>query len=298
MFPLEPQEQFTVVRQLADHTDSNTYYVRATVRDAKTDALLDRFALGDKGDRRYSTTWQVVSDPSGLGRYISVLTEVFTDVDYTIKADTYGDEMETYKVQVSSKNLGGFGGVSIDYRLIKKMIDKALDEKIKEPTPIQLPKMRFKEVIQAVKDVQEAVQGIELPDFPTIPPVDFSLVVSEIKALQNVILKAVAAIPGRDKNDIAPLADALAKLDIASLNSVVRQTVEDFTEIMNQIKEFSDGTPEMQTKMKELTDDFKDIMYNMTVAGYNAKATLPKKEEPKGPDRKAIVSAKLLNLRR
>ncbi len=51
---LNPHEQFTIVRQIEDHTDSSTYYVRAVVRNAKPDALLATVNLTDQGSRRFS----------------------------------------------------------------------------------------------------------------------------------------------------------------------------------------------------------------------------------------------------
>lgn len=300
MFPLEPQEQFTIVRQLADHTDSTTYYVRATIRDAKTDVLIDRFALADKGDRRFSQNWLVVADTSGLGKYISILTEVFTDSGYSAKAGTYGDEISTYKIQESKAALGGGGSVSygtgVDYKLIRKIFEKLLDEKIKPFPQVQFPKMRFSELLAAIYEVRDTVNSIEIPQPKEIEPTNLQPVISAIDASQNAILEAVADIPGRDKNDIQPLADALASLDIASLSSTVNKTVEDFTQIMLELKEFSDGTPEMQEKLKALSADFKDILYNMTIAGYNGKAMVGqrKTEERERDPKIARITSRLL----
>ncbi len=311
MFPLEPQEQFTIVRQLADHTDSTTYYVRATIRDAKTDVLIDRFALADKGDRRFSQNWLVVADTSGLGKYISILTEVFTDSGYSTKAGTYGDEISTYKIQESKAALGGGGSVSygtgVDYKLIRKIFEKLLDEKIKPFPQVQLPKMRFNELLAAVYDVRDTVNSIEIPQPKEITPTDLQPVISAIDASQNAILEAVASIPGRDKNDIQPLVDAIASLDVEKLTASIGETasevakaledtVEDFSKVLGEMGEFNEQSGEIKETVADLVRDSKDILYNMTMSGQNAKSmvTQRKTEEREKDPKIARITSRLL----
>src|SRR5258707_3851150 len=96
---LEPLEDFTIARGLEDHTDSTTYYVRAVVRDAKTDALLATVNLTDQGDaHRFSKKWQIPADQTGQGYYLLITTSVYTDSGYTTKSSNYGDKDETYLV--------------------------------------------------------------------------------------------------------------------------------------------------------------------------------------------------------
>lgn len=126
---LNPRESFTIVRQIEDHTDSATYYVRAVIRNAKTDALIETINLTDRGSLRFSESWLVPADGSGQGFWVSILTSVYTDSGYTTKSENYGDKMETYLVQDRvNVNLGGIGGggSDIDYKRIQKMIDEAL----------------------------------------------------------------------------------------------------------------------------------------------------------------------------
>src|SRR5947209_2026571 len=110
---LHPQNSFTVVRQIANHLDTDTNYVRAVIRNAYTDAIIDTLDLTDKGSQRFSKNWQVPADPSGQGFYISIVTSVYTDSGYTTKNPNYGDEENTYLVQdrVPLARHGG-GGVS------------------------------------------------------------------------------------------------------------------------------------------------------------------------------------------
>src|SRR5574337_612585 len=96
---LEPREYFTIARGLEDYTDSTTYYVRAVIRNARTDALIDTVNLTDNGNRRFTKAWQVPADPSGLGFYIIVTTTVYTDSGYTTKAENYLERFEEHLVQ-------------------------------------------------------------------------------------------------------------------------------------------------------------------------------------------------------
>jgi hypothetical protein len=63
---LEPQQEFVLARGLEDHTDSTTYYVRAVVRNAKTDALISTVNLTDNGNRRFTKAWMTPADRPAL----------------------------------------------------------------------------------------------------------------------------------------------------------------------------------------------------------------------------------------
>src|SRR3954451_7251835 len=98
MVPLKPQQWFTVVRQIANHLDADTNYVRAVIRNAYTDAIVATLDLDNKGGQRFTKNWRVPADPSGQGFYVSIVTSVYTDAGYTTKNENYGDEENTYFV--------------------------------------------------------------------------------------------------------------------------------------------------------------------------------------------------------
>lgn len=116
---LEPQEYFTIVRQLHDWQDTDANYVLAVVREARTDKLIATIKLDNKGDRRFSKEWQVSADPSGMGFYVTIATTVYTDDQYTLKNPNYGEELNTYLVDSRHKSKGGGGGVQVDYKKIQ-----------------------------------------------------------------------------------------------------------------------------------------------------------------------------------
>jgi len=96
---LLPQKEFTVVRQISNHIDTNEYFVRAVIRYAYTDTLITNLDLDLKGDQRYSKNWQTPADVSGQGTWISIVTSVYTDSGHTTKSENYGDEVDTYLVR-------------------------------------------------------------------------------------------------------------------------------------------------------------------------------------------------------
>lgn len=210
MVQLHPKESFSIVRQISDHTDIATYYVRAVVRNAKTDALLETVDLTDRGSQRFSKSWLVPADVSGQGLWISILTSVYTDSGYTTKSPNYGDEMETYLVQarqIFNPNYPIPVGADIDYKRIKKIIDESLGT-IEKPEGVELGGITsdIKSAIQAIKETEnvlgrkieaikmpkcehkemmKAIDNIEMPIMPEIPEFDYSLILNAIQEYAN-----------------------------------------------------------------------------------------------------------------
>lgn len=195
---LKPQQSFTVVRQIANHLDAATYYVRAVIRNAYTDALIETLDLTDRGSQRFSKNWQAPADPSGQGFYISIVTSVYTDSGYTTKSENYGDEETTYLVMDFPQN---FGGGYTDYFRIREIVKEELaalprpeafdydripkpqqdrtediiaavnDKKIPEPEKVDLAPLEAKldQAIQAIKDKE------------VTPPTDLSPILDRIQ---------------------------------------------------------------------------------------------------------------------
>lgn len=144
---LNPREIFTVVRQIEDHTDNSTYYVRAVIRNAKTDALITTINLTDQGSRRFSGPFKVPADVSGQGFWVSILTSIYTDAGYTTKSPNYGDKMDTYLVQDRLPFNPNYpvpvgGGSDIDYKRIRKIVEEVVDGlDIPKPKDVVIPKV-------------------------------------------------------------------------------------------------------------------------------------------------------------
>src|SRR3990167_11298322 len=114
MPPLEPGEYTGISRQLADPNDSTTYYVRAIIRNARTDATIDTVDLDSKGLGRYQAEWHVTSTVPAGGFFISITTYVYTDSGYTTLSTDYSAESNTYLIEPRAKHFGGGGGASVN----------------------------------------------------------------------------------------------------------------------------------------------------------------------------------------
>lgn len=164
---------FTVVRQIANHTDTATYYVRAVIRNAYTDTILDTLDLTDKGSQRFKKDWKVPADPSGQGFYISIITSVYEDSGYTTKSASYGDEENTYLV--ADRVLGGRGGTGITFGIsdIRRVIKEELD-KVEKPEPMdmpempKMPEMKWEDILSAISEVGNKIKPAEMVDLKPI----------------------------------------------------------------------------------------------------------------------------------
>ncbi len=197
------QHHFTVVRQIADHTDVTTYYVRAVIRNAYTDEIIDTLDLENKGSQRFKKNWRVPADPSEEGFYISIVTSVYTDSDYTTKSELYGDEEQTYLVEKKQISRGGGGGlIGRDVRdiLVEELEKFAEKNKPKEQKPIIIPKQKqyddqFKSLNKVIADLEKKLK----PEKVDIAPI--------LKALAGLekLIEAIE-IP---KLDLSPVLDAI-----------------------------------------------------------------------------------------
>lgn len=193
---LQPQRTFTVVRQLANHQDSSTYYVQAVIRDAYSDAILATVQLADKGGQRFKYDWKVPADRSGEGFYVSIVTSVYDDSGYTTKSGNYGDEENTYLVidhlgaRRGGFQLGSFGlaGGGIDARTTRRIIREELDTLPKPqevdlsaiPKPIEY-KMRWDEILGALSSVESLIRELKIPEL------DVSPVLARLDGVQKAI---------------------------------------------------------------------------------------------------------------
>lgn len=270
---LQPQRAFPIVRQIANHTDTGTYYVRAVVRDADG-SLLSNVDLVDKGSQRFQTAWAVVADPSGMGRYISIITSVYTDSGYTTKSPNYGDEENTYLVfdRVLPSQRGG-GGMSA--RDVRRVIKEELE--LAKPDPIKFPEapeqkvyeMRWDELLLAMEVVRQAV--IKVPTEAT----DTAPLVAKMDALASAIeekevtpvtdLTPVLERLTDDKDDTeVSQEDVRSRLDEIEENILKTMPVEinkaiAGTKFVSQFNTFAAPNQEVKQEEKESVFNIKDI---------------------------------------
>ncbi len=213
---LRPQRPFTIVRQLNNPFITDTFYVRAVVRDAYTDAVLDTISLTDRTAQRFTGIWQVAADPSGLGREISIVTSVYADSGYTTKSENYGDEESSHTIEdryVGGKSGAGgpsmpsFGASGPDARTIRRIVKEELASQAEEDKAadgtddISLPPvpMRWEEILSAIDGIKEGMKPQEQK------PVDLSPVLKALRTVEQAVKDNKAATV----SDIKPLLDKL-----------------------------------------------------------------------------------------
>ena len=256
---LQPQVEFPIVRQIGNHLDSTTYYVRAVVRNA-AGATIDTVDLDAKGDQRYQTSWRVPADPSGQGAYISIVTSVYTDAGYTTKSPDYSDEENTYLIfdRVMPAMRGGGG---IDARTVRRIMQEELGklpepEKIEFPE-IEIPEVRFDSVLSAIADLR-----VSLAPKPQTP-VNLTPVIQAIDRLMDAIERKEVTPP----TDISPLLERLSTMD--ENDDLTRQ---ELVIILNQLED---------RIAKELPDKIATMLKDTTfnIAPLFAKPDKKEKEE-------------------
>lgn len=281
---LQPLEDFVVARGLEDHTDSTTYYVRAVIRDAKTDVVITTLDLTDQGDgHRFTKKWQVPADQTGLGFYILITSSVYEDSGYTTKSQNYGDKYETYLVQQRMNPLlgGGGGGADLDYKRVRKIVEEAVSAKLAEapqPEPVNLDFFR-QPILNALSGLRNDIQAVD------IPPADFSGVEYRLGLLE----KAIKEIPKDDDSAV------LKKLDDVEQNLL--QEMDDSEEqVVQTVESTAKTTTDTVTKLADQTKSFEKKFDSAPVVVFQnavkpAEAPAPAKETAPEPiDYQALLA--------
>ncbi len=218
MISLQPYEQFVIARQLQDHTDATTYYVRAVVRNSITGAILKTINLtADVSDpRRFTKVYEVPADVSGLGFYIDITSSVYSDSGYTTKATTYGDELESYLVYDRTQK-GGGGGADVDYKKIEKILLQTM-----KPL-IDRKEIDLGPVLSEIRGVMSAVDAIEIPELDNSP------VIKVLGDTKEIIVKAISEKPVTPVTDLKNVLDMIDALEKKEPN---------FVEVFKKIEEF------------------------------------------------------------
>jgi len=244
---LNPQKSFTVVRQIANHIDTGTYYVRAVIRYAYTDVLITNLDLDLKGDQRYSKNWQVVADPSGQGTYISIVTSVYTDAGHTTKSENYGDEENTYRVfDDMSPAMKGGGG--LDMRTTRRIMEESLEKmKFPEQEKISIPKQKeyddkFNELTRGLSDIKTLVASI--------PTENVNL--SPLMTRLNELSQEVKTKPVTKETDLNPVLDSIREaqderdVNRSEMTGLIDILKQELTDTMKQMvmEAVTEATPE------------------------------------------------------
>lgn len=231
---LQPQVDFPISRQIANHLDVNIYYVQAKVYDADG-TLIATVNLTDKGGQRFQKRWRVPADKSGQGAYISIVTSVYTDSNYSTKSNNYGDEENTYlifnRVTPAIKGGGGSGNVSLSE--IRRVIADELDSREKEEDEME---------------DEEEKEVIDIPRYDT----NFEALADSLSSLST----ALAKVP-TEKFDQTHLLEGIQNLANAIDEKEVTPET-DLDPIMEELQAFSTYLESISDKITSELTSFKE----------------------------------------
>jgi len=262
---IEPQSEIVLARGLEDHQDSTTYYVRAVIRNAKTDALIDTINLTDQGNRRFTKEWRVPADPTGEGFDILITYTAYTDSAYTTKSSNYGEKFEEHRIEHIPKHSGGGGGSDVDYNRVKKIIAEEI-KKIVFPDPKDPDFSPFSNSLQAILTEVRANRPVPAKE------ADFSPLMARFEALERSVLKAIKDKETTPQTDLQPVLDAFE-----TFKGDMTPNVEDFQKkldaLFDRIKEFlGNDVDEFKAGIQSLKKEFNRIAFIVPV-------TKPKEDE-------------------
>lgn len=235
---LIPAQPYDLSYYITDHTDNNTYYVRAVVYDANTGEVLDTQDLTQSSynSHLYLKRTQAPGDTSGHGRRIVVVATAYEDSGYTTKSSLYQEQSEVYIVVKPGAGMTLGGGYTVDYNIIKEIYQEVFREEIKK-------------LIKAVSKVSEVLAKVN-EKVGKIPTITYSFD-SILEALKD-IRTAVGLIPLDNSVD---LAEVLARVDSA-IQTVVDKEVTPETDLSVLINSIDDLKNELGITNKELLTKF------------------------------------------
>lgn len=264
---IEPQSEIVLARGLENHTDSTTYYVRAVIRNAKTDAIisvngLNYVNLTDNGDRRFTKPWRVPADPTGEGFDVLITYTVYTDSGYTTKDQNYGEKFDRFRIEHTPRT--GGGGADVDYKRIKKIVEEEL-------TKLDIPKAKDVDLTPLSNAIQSVIGEVRGINIPKPQPVNLQPLAAQIDALSQSLAevedKVKTAIMEKEipQTDLTEIQSAMeeirqqmAKLDFSNLD----KTSDTATQLLERIKQFYRmDMDELKDNISKLEKKFSKIAY-------------------------------------
>ncbi|MFN3658165.1 MAG: hypothetical protein ACK4UO_12990 [Pseudolabrys sp.] len=202
-YQISPAEAFDIFYFIRNHTDADTYFIRAKVYDVRTGELLDTLTLDQSSTnaRLFLKTAIAPPDPTSYGRNIVAIATVYTDSAYTTKSENYEEQEQYYLIKAASP-VGGGGGF-FDWGALEERFSDMLDKKLAAlPRPKALPDMPFEALFGALGALQREVNRI---------PKDL-LDIADLSASLGEIRASIAALPKPEKVNLSGLGSQLAGL--------------------------------------------------------------------------------------
>lgn len=195
---INPGDSYPIYRLLEDPSDVATHYVRAVVKNAETNEVLETINLTDNGDRTFIGAWSAPYSPIRL--YVAIVTTVYDDAGYSVLSANYGQKADYALVEQRWSHAfgGGGGGSSVDYKKIEKMIEAAV-EKLSEKIP-KIPENRPVDISPVLTKIENAAELI-IEKMPRIEPIDLSSVIAKV----NDVIAEIKAMPKFEPTDLSKI---------------------------------------------------------------------------------------------
>lgn len=249
MLPVRPNEVLPIVRAIDNPYDTNTYYVQAVIKNARTLAVLDTVQLTDQGSNLFSYNWRTPADPTAQGIYIIIVTTIYTDSGYTTKSDIYAEQTETYKIESKDVHFGG-GGADVDYQRVRKIVQEELGKVPK----VEIPETEQVDLAPMTKTILQAIAKIKFPENKEVD-------LSGLSAGQQQIVKAIQAVEFPE-TDLKPVIEAINKKEIIADVSELKVLKQEISDLFDRFKNlFGDDMTMMRKSLEELANKLNKMPY-------------------------------------
>lgn len=257
---ISPSTVLPVVYLIQDHTDVNTYYVQAVVKNSRTGGILETLNLTDNGDRRFTASFTV---PQIEETYIDITTTVYSDAGYTTKAPDKYEVIDQYLIKtqwgLQFGGAGGGGGASIDYNKVRQIVKEVV-------SAIETPKeYDDSTVISKLNAIETCVNDIKPQDLSELKPkeVNFAPVMSKIGELKSILLdiqSSIAQIYTKSEEIYAKEPEKFNYKAILDVLSSIRSEVIDSIKILETQNNEYNNTGSKLTKIKQSLNDISYIV--------------------------------------
>lgn len=215
---VNPNETIHLAYNIADPTDTTTYFPKAVMRDSATSATLGSVNLAQDANnhRRYTGNIQAPS-MTGNGRYIDIILTVYTDSGHTTVSPVYEEILWNYIVAYRwNQALGGAGSgdpfAGSDFR---SSIFVGFEALIK------------KHLKQKTMKVTHAKTKIVTPD---IDPMKQELISAVTKSIRNLDLE-------KDQEVSTDQIDAITSAVVAAVNDLSNPDIAEVKRILAELSE-------------------------------------------------------------
>lgn len=259
MPPLIPSQIFTLVYQLGNPGDVNTYFVQAIVRYAQTGAIISTINLVNQGNQRFTGTFTVPADVSGNGYYLDITYTVYTDAMYSVLSQMYPIQNAVGQVlQQITPGIGFGGGDGISEVELRRIFELYMGKSEK-------PKSS-KEMAAESSDRFDKEEMYERIESVRGEPVDISPILSGLEKIGGHIKSIkIPEYPKQEKTDLSPVlrmihivAERLASVEkissAAHVESLAQRLEKMIEKVEYSLKQMSDANEETNKSHREMSE--------------------------------------------